>query len=906
MRGFTRARTVTYATMLLRLFVIAGCSASQNDTGGNLDDTGGNLDSSDQRGEATDAAGTAAIYVSPDGNDANPGTQASPVATLAHARDLVRKLNTNMTGDITVFLTGGVHRLTAPLVLDASDSGTNGHDVIYQAVQGQSPVVSGGVRITGWKQIDAKKNLWSAPAPASISNKRQLYVDGVRAHRTHARPPVSLSITDTGFTASASTLAGWRNPTDIEMVWTGGDTLWSEKNTANPGAWTEPRCPIASIQGTAITMAEPCWSNDTKRIKFPSNQNGGRTVNLVGGGAVATVPEYIENAFELLGAPGEWYLDRTGKTFYYVPRPGEDLTTADVEAPVLETLVSGAGTASAPVHNLVFSGLQFSYATWLFPSSPEGFSEIQANYTITGPKGFSSQGLCQLISPAGTCPYASWTKIPANVSFAFATKIRFLNDAFVHLGAAGLDLGTGSQNDVVQGSVFTDISGNGIEVGGVDITSPTAAQLTHDNQIIDNHVYDLPVEYHGGIGIIHGYSQNEVIAHNQIDHTAYTAVSMGWGGWPDKIQMAATANPSKNNSVANNLIFGQMRLLADGGAIYTQGITGSSLDDGEKVTGNVTFDQWGSGHMIYTDNGATFVSLIGNVMFQPNFDNWGSRHHDYRPGSDPANDDPTLVANNWWQQGDSDSNSLGVKVSGNTMISSLDQVPSSVRNAAGLEPAFQGILAKRFTGYAPPPEPPQRVSVFGGDGFAYVSWNPPVFEGDSAVTSYAVTSSGGQKATISADDFAHNAYVKINGLTNGTSYTFTVTAINAVGPSQPSLPSNPVTPSHKTVKTPDAPQSVSVKAGKGMASIHFQAPTVLVNNTPAGSDGGSPVISYTITASPGGKKLVVKGRDVLVLNNHTTFAVIDGLTSGTNYTFSITADNVAGSGTAATTSTTVQ
>jgi len=896
MRGITRRPIALFmGAAFIHSSTLAGCDSSEIDTGVNTPD------SNTADSNITEGAAVTSIHVSPSGDDANPGTEDRPVKSLGRARNLARALNASMSADIAVVLADGVHRLTEPLRLDAQDSGSNGYKVIYRAASGARPVISGGVRITGWKKIDAAKNLWSAPAPAGLDNTRQLYIDGVRAHRTHARPPVALTITDTGYTASSDTMARWRNPKDIEFVWTGGDSLWSERNSSSPGPWTEPRCPVASISGTTITMAQPCWDNDTKRVTFPPDQHGGRTVNLVGGGNVATKPEYIENAYELLGPPGEWYFDRNARTIFYVPRPGEDLTTADVEAPVLEVLLAGQGTADQPIHDIVFSGLQFSYATWLFPSSPEGFSEVQANYTVTGQKGYATQALCDLVTPKGSCPYAAWTKIPANVQIAFGAKIQFLDDAFVHLGAAGLDLGTGSQGNMVQGSVFTDISGNALEVGGVELLAPEPGELTKDNRIANNHIYDVPVEFHGGIAIINGYSQNQVIEHNQIDHTAYAAISMGWGGWPDKIQMAATPNPSKNNRVANNLIFNHMQLLADGGAIYTQGITGTSLDDGEKVTGNVTYDPWGSGHMIYTDNGATFVSLVGNVMFRPNFDNWGSRHHDYRPGSDPKNNDPTLVADNYWQQGDGDSSSLGVTVRGNKLFTSFDQVPATIRDNAGLQPAFEGILTKQFFNGAPPaPEPPQRVAAFGGNGFAYVSWNPPVFEGASKVTSYTVRASSGPSLTVSADDLAAAGYVKFSGLPNGVPATFQVSATSAAGSSTDSLPSLPVTPSTASVRPPDVPQSVSAKPGKGMASVHFQAPTVVVNGKPAGSDGGSPVVSYTITASPGGKKLVVTGRNVLVLNNHGTFAVMDGLASGT-YTFTITADNVAGSGTAATT-----
>src|SRR5262249_54389397 len=153
--------------------------------------------------------------------------------------------------------------------------------------------------------------------------------------------------------------------------------------------------------------------------------------------------------------------------------------------PVLQSLVTGQGTADDPIQNLAFSGIQFSYATWLQPSTPEGFSEIQATYTITGPTGYATQGLCQFVD-GGTCPYGDWTKTPGNVGFVYDRNVSFTGDAFVHLGAAGLDLGDGSQNDLVQGDVFTDISGNGLELGGVDQPVPTdVGQRTSGNTIED-------------------------------------------------------------------------------------------------------------------------------------------------------------------------------------------------------------------------------------------------------------------------------------------------------------------------------------------------------------------------------------------------------------------------------------
>jgi hypothetical protein len=107
------------------------------------------------------------------------------------------------------------------------------------------------------------------------------------------------------------------------------------------------------------------------------------------------------------------------------------------------------------------------------------------------------------------------------------------------------------------------------------------------------------------------------------------------------------------------------------------------------------------------------------------------------------------------------------------------------------------------------------------------------------------------------------------------------------------MPSDPATPSAAAVAVSDAPRSVSAVAGDKSASVHFGQPM---------SDGGSPIVSYTITSNPGGRSITVSGRDVLALGTtHTTFDVVDGLTNGTPYTFTVVANNAAGASAPATT-----
>ncbi|MFJ6081294.1 fibronectin type III domain-containing protein [Streptomyces sp. NPDC092369] len=827
------------------------------------------------------------LYVSPTGDDHADGSARHPVRTLQRARDLVRTRAGRLRSDLTVHLASGTYRQSGPLTLDARDSGTNGHRVIWQGTGDTE--VSGGRQVVGWRQVPDRKGLWSAPAPQGLTDTRQLYVDGVRAQRARGAVPVQLTQTAAGYTASSDTIAHWKHPADAEFVYTSGEALWNiERNGL--GQWTEPRCRIASAEGTTITMVQPCWDNSNKRVEFPDIP--GRTVGMVGPGHLTNSGKatYVENAYELLDQPGEWYLDRSAHKVYYLPREGENLARADVEAAAAEQLVDGRGTADAPVHDLAFRGIRFSYATWLTPSRPEGFSEIQAGYTVTGDQGWATQGLCQYVE-GGTCPFASWTKMPGNVSFAYGQRIEFADDVFAHLGAAGLDLGTGSEDSSVRASIFTDISGNGLEIGGVDGRTPASGV-----QVTNNHLYGLPREYHGGVAVLNGYTQHNTIAHNQIDHVGYSAISMGWGGWPDKIGDPATPNASHDNTVRDNLVHDYMQMLDDGGGIYTQGLTGTSMTDGEKVTGNVIHDQWGLGKNVYTDNGCTYETVEGNVLYHASYANVASRHTDYRDAL--GNNDPTLVKDNWWEEGTADGDNKGLVTTGNKTMAALSDVPSQILDNAGLEPAYRGLLDRRIAA-ASVPEAPSRVgtSTAGTDAL-YVTFNPTFADGGSPVRSYTARvydASGTPVARqdVQAAEFKRMALVRVDELpSSGGPFTVTVAANNAYGSSAPSLASLPLTPT-AAVALPGAPTSPKLRTASTAATLAWTPPTAI---------GDAKITGYRVTVSDGRDPIDVTGRDVLVTqpSAKSMFRVIGGLKPATSYTVTVVAVTAAGTGPTAT------
>ena len=814
------------------------------------------------------------IYVSPFGNDANPGTQIAPLRTLTHAQQVVRSLNRNMTANVSVYLEDGTYRLTQPLQFGPLDSGSNGYDVIWTGAPGSTAIISGAKRISGWKLSDASKDIWAATIPSSLRT-RQIYVNGMRASLTLGRAPVKLKTVRNGYVASSAIMSHWRNPKQIEFAYNG-----------QLGQMTEPICPVDTIHGDQITMAEPCWANSTRRW------HGGELVVYGGLGA----PTYIENADELLNQPGQFYLDGLTHVLYYIPRPGEDMATADVEAPVLQTVVEGAGTAATPVHNLTFSNLQFSYATWMQPSTPTGFSEVQSGFTVTGPHGYATEGLCHLVRH-GTCPFGAWTKEPGNVQFTYDRNISFLNDRFVHLGATGLNLDNGSQHSSVMGSVFTDISGNGLEIGDVNEPEARGSTLTTNVTVADNHFYGIGVEYHGAAAILAGYVSHTAISHNQIDHVPYTGISIGWGGWPDKLGRSPVPNNTRDDVISDNLIYDYMLTLDDGGGVYTQGITGTSMGNGEKVTGNVIHDQLGWSFALHSDNGASFITYAKNVLYNDTYD-WGTSHLDFSGGHGGL--DPLLLEHNFWQQGTLSSPSYQATTSANKIITGPEQAPSSVLQNAGIEPAFQSILAWQAPGESVP-NPPQRVTVlYAFRGSVYVAWRPSYGAVNDPVTSYTVIAcrvrSAGQSActqpavptlTITAATYDQLGYAVVHGLADGKGYDFMVSAQSSGGSSTPSIPSTIVQPATQSPRRPSRPKDVVAQAGHDCISLHWY-PSDNVRTRP---------IAYVVTSSAG-QVYTFTGLEQLVLADQggRTLHVIGGLMSGHRYRFSVAAVTPTGAG----------
>lgn len=252
-----------------------------------------------------------------------------------------------MSDDIVVNLRGGTYNLTSPITLGTSDSGTNGHTVVYQAYNGETPVISSGRTITGWT---AASNGEYKASMGSL-NFRQLYVNGVRA--TRARYPdlgsdfqlQGSDKTNKLLQVLSSQISNWSNLGKVEMNL---ELQWAE-NYLRLKSFT-------TAGGTANVSLQDHEAGILFQRPFPVLSNGS--------------PLHFENAHEFLNEPGEFYVDTAAQTVYYKPRSGEDMSTATVQAPTLPTLVEVKGTSlDAPVHDLRFTGITFAQTTWMEASN---------------------------------------------------------------------------------------------------------------------------------------------------------------------------------------------------------------------------------------------------------------------------------------------------------------------------------------------------------------------------------------------------------------------------------------------------------------------------------------------------------------------------------------------------------
>jgi hypothetical protein len=460
---------------------------------------------------------SATLHVALDGDDRWPGTRERPLRTLYEARDRVQALARSDGGPITIVVHNGTYELARPLELSSSDSGTADAPIRFQAAPDELVTISGGRRLScDWQpyQDGIMRCLVPEVARGEL-DITQLFVNGKR--QTRARFP-NRDDSDlkgySGYVRAAGKIGEdaidpYPGPND-DMLFSGAAPRGIN---FDPAAFTARRW--AKPQEAVIHIFQAhAWGNLQWRLKHVDWENrriwfgqGGHQMGAKWAAAPCEVDEhshfFVENVFEELDAPGEWYLDRETGTLYFLSPDDLDLTTAVIEVPLLPQLVRFVGTADDPVRHVTFDGFRFALTASTF------------------------------LEPYEIPSLSDWAIHRGGAVFMDGARDCTIRDCFFDaVGGNAVFLNGYNRGNVVTGCTISDAGDSAIcFVGSLETTVGTQRNFPYECEASNNFIHDCGAFGKQVAGVYISRAKRIMVAHNEIFRMPRAAVCIGDGTW---------------------------------------------------------------------------------------------------------------------------------------------------------------------------------------------------------------------------------------------------------------------------------------------------------------------------------------------------------------------------------------
>ena len=551
------------------------------------------------------------IYVSPGGDDRWSGRRATanrsgsdgPLATIPAAvrAAAAAKEGGEPPAPVTIALRQGEYVLDEPLVIEPGHSGSRGRSdrkielepnrwLTITNYRDETAVIGGGRGVDGFEPTTLPTGVeaWVADLPEVRRgewNFRELWVNGRRCRRpTLPRegrfrvvdpmfdPPKHASWVDRAravkprFKFADGDLARWRNLQDVEFV--------------ALHFWIESRIPFKRLD-MKNRVAQLQWKS-----RLPLTDDHGD----------AGTEYYVENVFEALDRPGEFYIDRPEGKLYYVPRKGETIDSAEVIAPRLSHLIElrGDREAGRPVHHVKLQNLVLRHSHF----QPKNAEELRA-------------------TPQAAC------HVPGAIRLHHARNCEIVGCTVEQVGSYGIEIDDASRDVAVRHCTVRDLAAGGVKVWHTTIAEPRTSKKTKTWRdaadrfaergctritVADNEITDGGHLFRQAVGVLVGKCGGNQVRHNHIHAFDYSGISVGWT-W------GYAASHAHGNVIEYNHVHDIGRgTLSDMGGIYTLGV-----QPGTRIRFNVFHDIESRGYGgwgIYLDEGSTDILVEKNLTYR--------------------------------------------------------------------------------------------------------------------------------------------------------------------------------------------------------------------------------------------------------------------------------------------------
>lgn len=564
------------------------------------------------------------FYVSPSGNDSNPGTKNKPFLSFQRATEAVSDILKNDSENVKVkaYFREGTYHFDQTVVIRAEDLGKSNNKVVFSAYMNEKPVFSSGIALKNWTKLttnpkdlpeSAKGKIWVSDIPDHGSGKYARFLSTCSKPLVNAisKPVFSIEPDELNnlrddfiganydypekysyFYYPDNLLKAWENISDIELV------------VRTHYGWVVNILPIKEV-------------DVNKKIAYTTIPGTYYLFHLTGGDN-ANPNLQIQNAIEYLDEPGKWIFNSIEGKIFYWPSENEPET---IYYPLLQELIRVEGNEKEGniLKNIIFRGISFKHGdrnTW-----KENIIGLQHDWALYD----ESDALLRFID----------------------TEDCLVDDCiFSNSGGGGIRFDFYSQKNKIINCEFKDLGGVPILFAGY---GPGLKDVNKYNEILNNEIHDCGQIYLHSPGIFIWQSGNNRIANNLIYNISYTGIvisgprpkffcrEMGnrreitgtvnyneighladkdWMSYSQHINEWEELFPylfSGNNIIEYNEIYNIMQKLDDGNAIYLSGTGYNNIVRRNYIHDNISPHRQAA---IRADDYAKDITFSENIIYR--------------------------------------------------------------------------------------------------------------------------------------------------------------------------------------------------------------------------------------------------------------------------------------------------